>query len=106
MRATNERRRNDEVRKMYAQARWPKSQHHFLNSNPMCQRLQPDGSPCRNGATLVHHLISPRQRPDLFVDPHNVVALCANCHPTSEGTPQWVAGRDYSVSVIEPPMCV
>jgi 5-methylcytosine-specific restriction enzyme A len=101
----NAHRRDDEVSRMYSTARWRKFCLHVLNRNPLCQRLQA-GQPCRNAATLVHHLISPRVRPDLFLAPENVVALCAQCHPPSEGTPDWVAGVDFSASVIAPPMVV
>jgi hypothetical protein len=75
-----------------------------LARNSICQKIQRDGQQCRNGASIVHHLISPRARPDLFLDVHNVVALCAACHPGGEcGTPDWVSGRDYVSSVISAP---
>jgi hypothetical protein len=39
-----------------------------------------------------------------FVDPANVLALCETCHTPEEGTPHWIAGRDYSVEPNPPPM--
>jgi hypothetical protein len=61
----------------------------------MCQRIQKNGEQCHEPAKIVHHLWSPRQRPDLFIVPSNVVCLCANDHPTDEGTPAWREGVDY-----------
>jgi len=67
----------------------------MLAQNPICQKIQKDGTQCREWATLVHHLVSPRKRRDLFTDSNNVVCLCAACHPTDEGTPWWTAGKEY-----------
>jgi hypothetical protein len=71
-----------------------------LMHNPRCQRIV-DGKQCWHGAALVHHRISPRERPDLFLSPFDengfsqLIALCRDCHPNSEGTPDWVEGKDY-----------
>jgi len=99
----DKRRKEDPVARLYAMAAWQRFRQFFFNRNPICQRIGADGKQCREVATLIHHLLSPRKRPDLFLDPKNVVALCAHCHPPDEGTPDWVAGRDYVPSVIEPP---
>ena len=96
-------RRNDPVHRLYTLARWRKFERIMLNRNPVCQRIGPDGKQCRNAATLGHHLVSPRQRLDLFLVYDNVLALCANCHPPTEGTPDWIVDRDYVPSVIAPP---
>lgn len=98
-----EREKNDPVRAMYRTAAWARFKRIRFNRNPMCQRLI-DGVQCRWPATLLHHLISPRQRPDLFLEPANTVGLCANCHPPDEGTPDWVEGVDYVPSDITPPI--
>lgn len=84
----------DAIDRLYHTVRWFKTRHLMLSNNPVCQRLH-NGVQCRNGATLVHHLLSPRQRPDLFVVPDNLVALCVNCHPSDEGTPHWREGVDF-----------
>jgi hypothetical protein len=89
------RKKHDAVSQMYNRAPWPRFRETMLAQNPICQRIQKDGSQCRNAATLVHHLISPRVRPDLFVDPANVACLCGHCHPTEEGTPLWRPGTEY-----------
>src|SRR5579864_3161814 len=64
---------------MYGTVRWFRFRSWLLPQNPMCQKLT-KGQPCRNPAHVVHHLISPRVRPDLFIDPANVVCLCDHCH--------------------------
>lgn len=99
-------RRDDPINKLYHTPEWPAFRWHVLNRNQICQRIGPDSMQCRNAAKILHHLISPRKRPDLMFDPHNVVAVCENCHPPDEGTPDWIEGRDYVPSVIEPPTCV
>lgn len=98
-----EREKNDKVRALYHTAAWARLKRIRFNRNPMCQRLI-DGVQCRWRATLLHHLISPRQRPDLFLEPANTVCLCANCHPDTPGTPDWVEGVDYAPSDIAPPI--
>lgn len=84
----------DEIDRMYQRARWKKTRWLFLSNNPVCQRIH-RAEQCQNPSTLVHHLLSPRNRPDLFTEPTNLCALCAHCHPDSEGTPEWVEGKDY-----------
>lgn len=87
--------KDDSIRRWYAREPWTSFRAVMLGQNPFCQRIQKDGKQCRNAATLVHHLISPRLRRDLFVDPANAVCLCDRCHPTDEGTPHWRPGVDY-----------
>jgi hypothetical protein len=93
-------RTSDEVDKLYGRAAWRKVfRPWFLGRHPLCQRLI-KGERCREMATTIHHLVSPRVRPDLMLTASNCVALCANDHPGGEaGTPLWVAGRDF---VFEP----
>jgi len=93
-------RQRGDVDKLYGRAMWRKVfRPWFLHRHPVCQRLI-KGERCREPATTVHHLISPRMRVDLLLVPNNCVALCANCHPGGEeGTPLWAAGRDF---VFEP----
>lgn len=92
----------DAVYRMYSRAPWPSFRETLKKHNPICQRIGDRGQ-CHNPATLVHHLQSPRDRPDLFVVPANCVALCAHCHPTSEGTPHWRVGVDYVPTRFEMP---
>jgi len=91
---------------MYQRAPWPKFRATLLGQNVLCQKLDRGGAQCRNVSTLVHHLISPRVRPDLFVDPGNCVALCAHCHPPDEGTPHWRPGVDFVLTQFRLPSFV
>ena len=90
-----ERWKNDATYRVYHRAPWPQFRAMLLGQNVLCQKLDRDGAQCRNVSTLVHHLISPRVRPELFVDAANCVALCAHCHPPDEGTPHWRPGVDF-----------
>jgi hypothetical protein len=90
------RRENDPIwREMYETARWRHFRKWLINQNVICQRII-GGVQCTNPSYLVHHILSPRVRPDLFTDPTNTVCLCGSgCHPNTESTPDWIAGRDY-----------
>jgi 5-methylcytosine-specific restriction endonuclease McrA len=85
--------------KRYVQGAWPKLSRVMRRLNPVCQRILNVGSyrneQCHNAAALVHHLIAPQERPELFLQPTNLVALCFSCHPDTPGTPNWVVGKDY-----------
>jgi len=85
----------DPVRRLYDTARWKRFRLWILSQRPICQRLI-KGARCQEPTNTVHHIRSPRNRPDLFTDPKNVLALCANCHPGgTEDTPDWLPGWDY-----------
>jgi 5-methylcytosine-specific restriction enzyme A len=87
----------DATDKLYAQTAW-KGRYGFrraiLLQNPFCQKLT-EGKRCHNLAKVLHHLISPRTRPDLFLSPSNVAAVCVEHHPVNTDTPDWVAGIDF-----------
>jgi hypothetical protein len=98
----HERDANDPVRKLYGTP-WK----HFVEwletqGNVMCQRLE-DGEQCNRFKDLYHHLISPRTRPDLMLDPKNVIGLCRQHHPDTDGTPEWREGVDYIPTVCRLP---
>src|ERR1019366_10418928 len=76
---------DDAVDKKYHTAAWTHFRAALLVRNPQCQRLD-HGEECRNAGKILHHLISPRVRADLFLTPSNVVALCADHHPSDDGT--------------------
>ncbi|HXZ14067.1 MAG TPA: hypothetical protein VEG64_16900 [Candidatus Sulfotelmatobacter sp.] len=88
----------------YTRGAWPKLSRVMRGHNPVCQKILNVGmyknEQCHNASTLVHHLVSPKERPDLFLVPSNLVCLCENCHPPTEGTPDWVAGKDYVATVL------
>jgi 5-methylcytosine-specific restriction endonuclease McrA len=94
--AKNDRyRKNDPIRQMYLLARfgWRKFRAYIITRNPVCQRIVTNPltfhqEQCREPAVEVHHLISPRTRPDLFTEPANVVCLCKHCHTKTQGEPE------------------
>lgn len=67
-----------------------------------CQRII-DRVQCAQMSDIYHHIWSPRVRPDLTYVPENVCGLCREHHPASEGTPEWVAGKDYVQTVMSLP---
>jgi len=79
-----EAKRSDPVWMMYQHTRWKKFREWFWRMNPICQRVI-DGKQCTNIGTTIHHRVSPRQRPDLFLDADNVKAVCSEHHNHSEG---------------------
>jgi hypothetical protein len=92
----NRARRGDPVNKMYESARYKKFRAFILCRNPMCQKIQPDGTRCRNASKILHHLLDPKVAPHLFLVASNVCMLCEKCHPGgTAGTPTWRAGVDY-----------
>ena len=74
----------DNVDKLYDCSRWRKFSMLIRDMNPICQHVI-KGVQCRYPSKLVHHLISPRVDLARLTDPKNVVALCWNCHITTEG---------------------
>jgi len=76
--------REDQVWMMYQTPHWKHFRAWFLKLNPFCMRVV-DGEQCHNVADTVHHLQSPRQRPDLFTDADNVAAVCRTHHHHGEG---------------------
>ena len=93
--AEEHKRQHDEVDLEYGRIRWLRCRQVMLAQNPICQRIVKGGAQCTHAAVLVHHIWSPKVRPDLFIEPSNLVALCSTCHDNSEGTPWWTAGKDY-----------
>jgi 5-methylcytosine-specific restriction protein A len=92
--------KHDAVDRMYRLAPWVHFRKWFLSMNPACQRLV-NGKPCNHPAIIVHHLISPRVAPQLFLVASNCAALCRKHHPNDDGTPWWVAGVDFVKTAIE-----
>lgn len=92
--------RHDAVAKMYGTVRWTRFRTVLLAQNPICSRII-KGVQCTRPSRIGHHLISPRVRPDLFVEATNVIALCEHCHPTDEGTPLWRPLVDYAPTEFE-----
>jgi hypothetical protein len=91
-----DRNRNREaIRGMYKRARWMNLAAWLRRRNAQCQRLRA-GVQCWHPSEVVHHLIAPQDRLDLFYTPSNLVCLCNECHPASrQGTPEWRCGIDF-----------
>jgi hypothetical protein len=82
-------RSKDPVWKLYRCVQWTqRTRVAFLASNPLCQRICEDThEQCHEASIILHHLISPRVRPDLMYRWTNIKAVCAQHHPVSEGEP-------------------
>lgn len=53
--------------------------------NPQCQFLIGIGQQCSRPAELVHHIVSPHVNAALAHNPKNLVCLCREHHPITEG---------------------
>lgn len=80
--------KNDPTFKLYLSVAWRvRFRACFLAHNVICQRLH-NGVRCNRPVEILHHIISPRKRPDLFFTPSNVVGVCRQDHPITEGEPE------------------
>jgi 5-methylcytosine-specific restriction endonuclease McrA len=100
------RRRYDPNDKRYKTTAWKKLSLLMRGLNSICQKmpnkgLYKPGEQCHAPSTMTHHIVSPRQRPDLFYVASNLICLCDQCHNDSEGTEGiWEEGRDYVATVL------
>jgi hypothetical protein len=95
-------RADDETRKLYATARWLTFRMWLIGQNPICQKIN-HWVRCTRPSRLVHHIHSPRLRPDLFTSAENCICLCFDCHTPEAGTPSWVAGVDFEPTTFRLP---
>lgn len=64
--------------------RWLRLRRSKLTSNPLCERCKSDGK--ITPASEVHHVtpvedgLTAREKETLMFDPHNLKALCHDCH--------------------------
>ena len=92
---------NDPVWKLYGY-RWELYKRALrAQGNLQCQRLV-GGIQCLQMVDIFHHLFSPRVRPDLMYESSNVVGVCREHHPTTEGSPEWVLNKDYVPTIMTP----
>jgi 5-methylcytosine-specific restriction endonuclease McrA len=76
----------DAIDKLYRSSAWLHGTSPIIRRlNPLCQVVSAEGRRCKNPATEVHHIVSPRVDIQRFHDPSNLVALCHSCHKTTEG---------------------
>ena len=62
---------------------WKKVRLGFLNEHPLCADCEALGRIV--AASEVHHVARIADRPDLRLDPGNLVALCQACHAARTG---------------------
>jgi hypothetical protein len=67
-------------RRFYGTKAWANLRTWQLSHFPMCADFDDDGSPCRNGATVVHHLKDHAGDWRLFIDAKNLQSLCKRHH--------------------------
>jgi hypothetical protein len=96
-RAYHKARQSDATHQMYLDPRfgWEAFRAMLqMQGNVICQRIIA-GLRCTADVVIFHHLVSPRVRPELFTVPSNVVGVCREHHPITEGTPDWRPGVDF-----------
>jgi hypothetical protein len=80
-------RHSDPISKMY-NANWDRLKMMLRNrGNVICQRLV-DGKQCTHLVEIFHHIISPRENRALMYDWRNIVGVCKQHHPPTEGEPK------------------
>lgn len=94
-------RAEDPIRQRYNSTAWRRFTVLIKAHNPICQRIEYNPltgkeEQCREPASEVHHLVSPRERPDLFTVASNVVAICKRHHHKGEGEPGGARGQKYA----------
>jgi hypothetical protein len=93
--AYNRDRNKETIYSMYNGTRWRRLTVFLRARNAQCQKIN-NGVRCQRASVLVHHLIAPEIRLDLFYTPSNLVCLCAECHPGgTAGTPEWRPDVDF-----------
>ncbi len=87
VRAYDKDRKQDPVWKLYNCADWRRFTMSLeANGNVICQRID-DGKRCTQLVEIWHHIVSPRVRPSLMYTASNVVGVCRQHHPITEGEP-------------------
>jgi 5-methylcytosine-specific restriction enzyme A len=83
--AERDARNSDVVMKWYRTQRWERIKIYMRSLNPLCQRICDNGQRCIYPSAILHHIISPRVRPDLMYDAENLICVCEDHHPNTEG---------------------
>jgi hypothetical protein len=69
---------------LYSTARWRRFRAYIRAIRMLCERCKPEGRVVEG--VHVHHVIDPRNRPDLTYDEGNVELLCHSCHSSHHAT--------------------
>lgn len=84
--AFDKERKGDPIWELYNCAAWHRFRTAFIDcGNVVCQRLE-DGVQCRRLVKILHHIISPRRGGAMY-SWTNVVGVCEQHHPNTEGEP-------------------
>lgn len=79
----------DPVQKLYTGIAWERIKNMLrARGNVICQRRG-----CMHFVEIYHHIISPREDPTLMYAPRNIVGVCRQHHPNTEGEPKENLGR-------------
>ena len=78
--------RDREMAKLYGSARWQKFRALIKAERVLCERCKARGLVVIG--EMVHHLVDPRDAPELAFDPGNVELLCRSCHSRHHGERQ------------------
>jgi len=91
------RKRYDEQRGTSAERgydyRWRKVREWKLAANPLCELCFEKG--IVTPATMVHHIISIEERPDLRLVESNLQSCCNPCHEELEKEGRWNKNKSY-----------
>jgi len=85
----------------YQTPAWKRLTKAFRAQNPICLAIDHNGQQCTHAAQMVHHRIAVEVRPDLFLDPKNLAALCNHHHGHTVGDPE---GARYAPAVFKSSM--
>lgn len=81
-------RHKDPIAKLYASVIWARLKTMLRGrGNVICQRIV-DGRRCTRPVEYFHHIISPRENPARMYDWRNIVGVCHQHHPPTEGEPK------------------
>lgn len=76
--------KDKEYQRLIHTTRWLRLRRDVLTAHPLCQRCEAEGR--TTAAEEVHHVrpveeaLTKAEREQRMYDPHNVVALCHDCH--------------------------
>ncbi len=62
------------IKRFTRSPKWPRVRKNFLKEHPKCAVCE------RRHNLQVHHIIPVHIKPDLELDPNNLITLCGRCH--------------------------